>query len=172
MQERDLVNQIAEIAARLKRIERWQDQWRTRDRKVAGFQADTVQSSGGYLVTATQGLAANFHKELDPPSREYPAGLTPLTAYTPATGYQSIIAAWWEVPPKVGNVGPQVVFIFSDDSYFIRANQTGELLKETRSDLEVNKDGLSLKEIRFEVWNSGEADTQDLGVFKFEGEQF
>ena len=121
-------------------------------------------------MTATQGLATNFHKEFDPPSQSYPANLTILATFAPATGYHSIIPAWWEIPAEAGNVTPQAVFIYSDDSYFIRSNQTSNVVREVRSDLEVNKDGIALKQIRFEAWNSG--DTQDLGLFKFEGEQF
>ena len=94
-------------------MERWQDQWRTRDRKVAGLEATEVQSAAGYLVTATQGLATNFHKEFDPPSQSYPANLTILATFAPATGYHSIIPAWWEIPAEAGNVTPQAVFIYS-----------------------------------------------------------
>ena len=42
MQERDFVEQFAELAARVKRIERWQDQWRTRNRRVANLRADEI----------------------------------------------------------------------------------------------------------------------------------
>ena len=173
MQERDLVNQIAELAARLKRIERWQDQWRTRNRQVANLNADQIEASGGFLVTATRGLAANFHKELDPVSREYAVGWNLLEALTPATGYHSVVPAWWELPPQVGNVVPEVAFILTDDTYVVWSNPTGATLKGIRSDLELNKDGLTIKEVRFQCWNGGSAaETQDLGVFKFEGEQF
>ena len=173
MQERDFVEQIAELAARVKRIERWQDQWSTRNRKVAGLQADTVRASGGYLVTSTQGLAANLHKELNPASRSYASGYNQLEDFTPSTGYKSVIPAWWELPPQVGNVVPEVAFIFTDDSYVVWSNRTAEMLKGTRSEIELNKDGLAIKLVRFQAWNDGDAsETQDLGLFKFEGWQF
>ena len=173
MRERDFADQFAELAARVKLIERWQDQWGTRDRKVASLHADGVQSSGGYLVSATQGLAANFHKELDPVSQEYAVGANTLETFSPATGYRSIFPAWWELPPKVGNVTPEVAFVMSDDSAVVSANSTNDRLKRTRVDLELNKDGLAIKGIRFQGSNEwGAAETQDLGLFKFEGEQF
>ena len=172
MQDQDLVTQIAELAARLKRIERWQDQWRTRNRKVAALQADGVQADGGYLVTASQGLAANFHKELDPASQEFAAGTNVLETLTPAAGYHSILAAWWVLPPTVGNVNPEVAFIMADDTVVVSGNSTGSSLKRTRADLELDKDGLAVKEIKFQGNNGGSAaETQDLGLFRFEGEQ-
>ena len=173
MQERDLVNQIAEIAARLKRIERWQDQWRTRDRQVANLNADKVTASEGYLVGTGNGLAANFHKEHDPVSQQFATGLSLLVSFTPADGYRSIIPAWFELPPQIGNVYPQVAFIFSDNTAFVWSNSTTETQRLLRSSLELNKDGLSINEVKLEVWTAGDAaETQDLGVFKFEGEQF
>ena len=173
MRERDFVDQFAELAARVKRIERWQDQWGTRDRKVASLHADGVQSSGGYLVSATQGLAANFHKELDLASQEFPAGWTVMESWQPASGYHSIVPAWWEMPAKEGKITPTIAFIMSDDSSVLLGNATAGRLTRTRADLELNKDGLAIKEIRFQVWNEADAaETQDLGLFKFEGEQF
>ena len=80
MQERDLVNQIAEIAARLKRIERWQDQWRTRDRQVANLNADKVTASEGYLVAFGRGLCANRHVEHRPAFSNYSVGETVILA--------------------------------------------------------------------------------------------
>ena len=173
MQEHDLVAQIAELAARLKRMERWQDQWRTRNRKVAELLADGIQSESGYLVTATQGLAANFHKELDPPSQGYPAGWTLLEEFLPAEGYHSIVPAWWELPPKIGEVTTQISVGFTDDTFVTRSNWTGTATRTVRADVDFDKDGLAVKVVRFEAWNNGEsAETQDLGLFKFEGEQF
>ena len=58
------MEQFAELAARLKRIERWQDQWRTRNRKVAGLQADGVLATDGYLVAPGRGLCANRHERV------------------------------------------------------------------------------------------------------------
>ena len=168
MQERDFVEQFAELAARVKRLERWQEQWRNRNRKVAGMEA-----SGGYLVTATQGLAANFHKELDPGSQEYVTGWNLLQDFTPAAGYHSLIPAWWELPPQAGNVVPEIAFILTDDSYVIRSNRTAGILKGDRASLNLNKDGLAIKLVRFQAWNEAQAaETRDLALFKFEGEQF
>ena len=104
MQERDFVEQLAELATRVNRIERWQEQWRTRNRKVAGLQADTVRASGGYLLTATQGLAANLHRELTPASNTYTSGWHLLADFSPANGYHSIIPTWWELPGKQNDV--------------------------------------------------------------------
>ena len=168
MRERDFVDQFSELAARVKRIERWQDQWGTRGRKVA-----RLESTGGYMVTTTQGLAADFHKQLDPGSQQYVAGWNLLQAFTPAAGYHSVVPAWWELPPQVGNIVPEVAFILNDDSYVVWSNRTDGDLKGTRSDLELNKDGLAIQEVRFQAWNeSNSPETQDLGLFTFEGEQF
>jgi hypothetical protein len=85
-----LVAQIAELAARLKRIERWQDQWRTRNRKVAGLQADGVLATDGYLV-APGGLCANRHERYRPPRQTYPSGRTILRAIEPSAEYHSLL---------------------------------------------------------------------------------
>ena len=124
-------------------------------------------------MTDTQGLAANFHKELDPASQEYPAGWTLLQEYVPAQGYHSIVPAWLELPPKVGDVVPQLSIGFTDDTFLTQSNWTATAVRTVRTDLDFNRDALSIKLVRFEAWNAAEtAQTQDLGLFKFEGEQF
>ena len=43
MQVQEFIEQFAELAARIKRIERWQDQWSTRDRRVQNLIANEVR---------------------------------------------------------------------------------------------------------------------------------
>ena len=172
MQRQEFIEQIAELSARIKRIERWQDQWSSRNRKVSVLHASRVESSGGYLVSSAVGLAANFHKELNPPRRIYRPGLTGLATFSPRTGYHSIIPAWWEIPRKAGNVSGQIVFIYSDGTAIIHPNHGSATLKVVRSDLVADKDGLTITEIRIEAWNQANvSETRNLGRFKFAGEQ-
>ena len=174
MQERDFVEQIAELAARVKRIERWQDQWSTRNRKVAGLQADTVRASGGYLVTPGRGLCANRHVEFTQGSYDYPLEWTVLTRINPHTEYHSLLPLWWQLPPKAGDVEPGVVFVFSDNTLVDRRNPGSEALQERHpTDLLFFKDGVSCIRVEFGAYNTAsEAQTQDLGTFKFQGWEF
>ncbi len=172
MRERDFVDQFAELAARVKRIERWQDQWGTRNRKMASLLADGVQSSGGYLVTATQGLAANFHKELTPASITYASGWHLLADFSLANGYHSIIPTSWELPAKQNDVVCEVAFQMSDASWVSNANHETSAVRGGVSDLDFDKDGLTVVLVRFAAWNHSDAEqTLALGTFKFEGWQ-
>ena len=65
MERQDFVEQFAELVARVKRIERWQDQWASRDRRVQSLIANEVRlndSGSGYHAGFKAGasLIANF----------------------------------------------------------------------------------------------------------------
>ena len=129
MRERDFVDQFAELAARVKRIVRWQDQWSTRNRKVASLLTGGVQSTGGYFVTAAQGLAVSMYRETDYGLRAFAVGFNLLNDFTPASGYHGVIPAWVELPPKEGNVVPGVAVIFTDGTFAVHDNWTDEARK-------------------------------------------
>ena len=76
------------------------------------------------------------------------------------------------ITPQAGEVATQISFGFPNDTNIVSSNWSSESVRIARSDLDFDRDGLPVTYVRFEVWNSGEAETQDLGVFKFEGEQF
>ena len=174
MQQHDLVEQLAELATRVNRIERWQEQWRTRNRKVAALQADSVRASGGYLVATGRGLCANRHIEFTQGSYDYPLEWTVLTTINPHTEYHSLLPLWWQLPPKLGDVEPGVVFVFSDDTLVDRRNPGSEDLQERHpADLLFFKDEVSCIRVEFGAYNSAsEAQSQTLGTFKFQGWEF
>ena len=47
MERQEFVEQFAELVARVKRIERWQDQWASRDRRVQNLIANEVRLNDG-----------------------------------------------------------------------------------------------------------------------------
>ena len=131
------------MAARVKRIERWQDQWSTRNRKVAGLQAGGVTASGGYLVELGRGLCANRHAEHTPAFPLYPTGESVLLAVEPGAEYHSFLPVWWVVPAKVGEV-EVVRFTFNDTTIVDRRNVRAEDLEERHpANLLFFKDGVS-----------------------------
>ena len=175
MQEHDLVTQIAELAARLKRIERWQDQWRTRNRKVADLQAEEVLASAGYLVAAGRGLCANRHERHSPSRRTYPLGRTVLKTIEPNVEYHSLLPLYWRLPVKKRTLESGIRFIFSDGSIIARRHRGTRLgIQETHpKDVRFNKDGLTCVKVEFIVNNVGAANVREsLGIFRFEGWQF
>ena len=174
MQERDLVNQIAEIAARLKRIERWQDQWRTRDRQVANLNADKVTASEGYLVAFGRGLCANRHVEHRPAFSNYSVGETVILPVEPRPEYNSLLPVWWVVPAKVGDVESLVRFTFTDYTTIDQQNlATTDLEERHPANLLFFKDGVACSKVEFVVDNkSGAPQSQTVGTFKFQGWQF
>ncbi len=175
MQERDFVEQFGELAARVKRIERWQDQWRTRNRKVANLRADEILASEGYLVATGRGLCANRHQQYRPPRQTYPPGRTVLRAIEPGTEYHSLLPLYWRLPVKKQTVEAGIRFIFSDGSIIARRHRgTRWGIQETHpEDVLFNKDGLTCVKVEFIANNVGTANSrQSLGIFRFEGWQF
>ena len=174
MQERDFVEQTAPLSARLNRIERWQEQWRTRNRKVAGLQADSVRASGGYLVAPGRGLCANRHVEHTSANTLRPAGWNILFTIEPHPGYHSFLPVWWQIPATLGDVEPGVVFVFSDDTVVDRRNSGATNLEERHPlNLLFFKDGVSCKRVEFGAYNSASiSQSQTLDTFKFQGWEF
>lgn len=124
------------------------------------------------VTFASSVRAAIIHKELDPVSQSYPVGITVLQTYSPAAGYESILLQSWTLPPAAGNVQPGIRFIFNDASTVDRYNAGGTALTEKRPDIEFAKDGLYISQVAFIANNVGAAaETQDLGLFKLDGEQ-
>ena len=77
------------------------------------------------------------------------------------------------ITPQAGEVATQIYFGFPNGTNIVSSNWSSESVRIARSDLDFDRDGLPITYVRFEVWNNGIfAETQDLGVFKFEGEQF
>ena len=179
MQNQDLVTQLAELAARVKRIERWQDQWRTRDRKVAALLADSihttdeVESSGGFTVAVGRGLCANRHVEFDPGRQSYQAGETVLMTIRPGSEYHSLLPLWWQAPGKSGDVEPIIRFGFNDGTTIDRRATGSESSEEWHPTTYLFfKDGVTCTELSFIADNVGTTQTQALGAFKFQGWQF
>jgi hypothetical protein len=167
MAERDLVEQIAELTARVKRLERWQEQWRVRTRRI-----EELISDKGIRVTATQGLGANFSFGFTPPFQSYNPGMTVLASKVPATGYHSILPARWQLPPKVGNIEPVVRLVFSDNTTFDFRNTGTSQVFDTREANFFVKDGLTVIRVELIADNvSGAAESRGLGTLAFEGEQ-
>lgn len=133
--------------------------------------------------TTVQGLGADFRKTNNPGSVSYPAGVSTVSggAYTPATGYLSIIPALWTLPAAInsgGGVGPPlnpgIRFNWSDGTTTIRYNtSTASSLTETRDSIDFNKDGLAIVGVDFVVDNtSGGAATVDFTAWTVDGNQF
>lgn len=137
-------------------------------------QAGNSRFAGGILITATAGLGANVHSELDPASQNYNVGVNVLQNIDPASGYKSIVPAFWTLPPKVGNVQPGIRFTFSDGSTVDDENTNAGASKTVRrEDFAFNKNGFTITRVSFFGDNvSGGAETQDLGLFTFEAEQY
>ena len=174
MQERDFVEQFAELAARLKRIERWQDQWRTRNRKVAGLQADGVLATDGYLVAPGRGLCANRHEEYRPPRQTYPSGRTILRAIEPGAEYHSLLPLYWKLPVRKNRVESGILFTFNDGSTVSRqhSGRTSDLKETHPANLRFDKDGLTCVRAEFFAHNVGATSVRErLGFFTFEGWQ-
>ena len=178
MQRQEFIEQIAELSARIKRIERWQDQWGSRNRRVATLRtddiyADEVRASEGYLVAVGRGLCANRHVEFNPISRSYPVGETLLTTIDPGAEYHSLLPLWWQAPAKSGDVETVVRFTFSDGTELDRRNIGAVVLEEWHpTTFLFFKDGVTCTQLSFIADNQGTAQSQDLGTFKFQGWQF
>lgn len=166
--EAELVREIAELSARIKQLERWQEQWRYRKRRVRKLQSDA-----GYVIDTERGLAANFHQEVDPPDQSYPVGDTLLGQWVTDAGYWSILPVTWTFPAQVGNLRPKVTFTMSDGSTVTRSNPTGSGLRESHAlDMEFDQHGQTVVLVEFYVENTGGSpESGDLGLFTLDGWQ-
>lgn len=124
----------------------------------------------GAVLAANKGLAAQAYKTHNPASQSFPVGVTVLQIYDPPTGYKVWAPLRWDLPPKIGNVQPGIRFTFSDASTVSRNNTSiVSSLDERRDSVEFQKDNLVVTRIEFIADNvAAVAETQDLGVFKFE----
>jgi hypothetical protein len=130
-----------------------------------------------YTLTELQAAlpvgGAVFRKTADPASVSYAVGVTVLNAYTPATGYRSIVPLRWSLPPKVGNVQVEIKFTFSDASTLTRANSTGGTLVETFDGIDFDKDGLYITTVTVQANNvAGAPEVQDLAAYTINGLQY
>ena len=131
--------------------------------------------------TSVQGLAADFRKTYDPGLVAYVAGTSVAQAYSPATGYLSILPAWWTIPPAINSGGgagpplnPGIRFTWSDGTTTDRFNtSTASALTETRDSIDFNKDGLAIVGLSWIVNNtSGGAASVDFSAWTTDGNQF
>lgn len=150
-------------------------------------QAGIARFDGGVGVkvtpggTTVQGLAADFRKTYDPGLVAYVAGISVAQAYSPATGYLSILPAWWTIPAAInsgGGIGPPlnpgIRFTWSDGTTTDRFNTSIiAAITETRDSIDFNKDGLAIVEVSFIVNNtSGGAASVDFTSWTTDGNQF
>ncbi|MBI4328952.1 MAG: hypothetical protein HY685_03690 [Chloroflexi bacterium] len=141
-----------------------------------GTTGEWVGVNGVLVGSSERPLAAAFVKTHDPASQAYAVGLTTLQTLNPASGYKGIAPVTWTLPAKAGNVEPRVTFVWDDNSASFRSNATAGAVTETwdaqAAAVASGKDGLAVKQMKFEANNVGGApDTQDLGQFTFVGNQ-
>ena len=131
--------------------------------------------------TSVQGLAADFRKTYDPGLVAYAAGTSVALAYSPATGYLSLLPAWWTIPAAIlsgGGAGPPlnpgIRFTWSDATTTDRFNtSTISSLTETRDSIDFNKDGLAIVGLSWIVNNtSGGVASVDFTAWTTDGNQF
>jgi hypothetical protein len=136
--------------------------------KVIGVKSDET----GYEFKV---LGANYYRTYDPESQNYSSGDTVLQTLDPDDSYISILPERWVIPATTdSNLVTKIIFVFSDDTEIIRSNtSTGTDLVEKREDVEFNKSGLYIKQVKFVVTNTGSSSiTADIGAFIIDGEQF
>lgn len=133
--------------------------------------------------TALQGLGADFRKQNDPANATYNAGTTTVIvggSYTPATGYLSIVPAWWTLPVATvdpisgGAVLTGIRFTWSDGTTTTRTNaSTVAALTETRDAIDFNKDGYTITSIQFIVQNTTANNvTFNFAAWTVDGQQY
>lgn len=150
-------------------------------------QAGLARFDGGIGVAvspsgAVQGVGACFRKSLDPAAATYPNGVSTVTggAYTPATGYRSVVPAFWTLPAAIvdGGTGlplnPGIRFTFSDGTTVTRTNtNTAAPLTEIRGAVDLGKDGVTIVAVDFVVNNTtGGAVAVNFGAWTTDGHQF
>ena len=174
MQEREFVDTFAELVRRVRAIERWMDQWGSRDWKVQNLNAKEITALEGYLVNIGRGLCANRHMEMAPPNQSYQVGETVLQSISPGEEYHSLLPMWWVAPPKVGDIETIIRFSFNDGTLLDRRNDGAENLEDWHPNTYLFfKDGTTCTAVSFVADNVGsEAQTQQLEIFKFQGWQF
>lgn len=112
-----------------------------------------------------------MHKETDPASVSYLVGINTVSSFPLPAGAKALDPKSWTLPPTIGNVQPGVRFTFSDTTTVVRSNTTGAPITETRDSVEFSKDGLAITQIDFVATNvGGSAQSQDLGVFRLDGQ--
>lgn len=150
------------------------------------IQAGVSRFDGGVGVkvtpggTSVQGLAADFRKTYDPAAVSYAAGTSVAQTVGPATGYLSLLPAWWTLPVALigGGLGlplyPGIRFLWSDGTTTDRFNTSlvGSLT-ETRDSVDFNKDGLAIVRVAFIVNNTNAAaETVNFAAWTTDGNQF
>lgn len=149
-------------------------------------QAGVSRFDGGVGVTVTpggssvQGLAADFRKTYDPAAVPYAPGTSVAQTVGPATGYLSLLPAWWTLPAALigGTFGlplyPGIRFLWSNGTTTDRFNTSlvGSLT-ETRDSVDFNKDGLAIVRMAFIVNNTnGGIETVNFAAWTTDGNQF
>ena len=163
---------MVDILARINRLERWQETFGQTNKRVKGLYASEGVTVDWDPIGFRRGLGSNFHISVDPASQSW-TGFTivenNLFPETPA--HYSFLPTHWTIPAKVGDVEPQIRFIFNDTTTVVRVNTTGSPLEESPADMYFDQEGKTIVQIQLEVNNNGAGQIQDIGEFIIEGWQ-